>query len=55
MASNSDRGVVYLEPGSVEVQKEQAAEHGNLSLPLGLSWAKSHTFHTGPTPVLTGS
>ena len=32
--------------------KEQAAKHGNLSLRLGLGWAKSHTFHTGQTPVL---
>src|ERR1700736_161786 len=32
--------------------KEQAAKHGNLSLCLGLGWAKSHTLHTGQTPVL---
>src|SRR3954464_3215860 len=32
--------------------KEQAAKHGNLSLRLGLGWAKSHAFHTGQTPVL---
>src|SRR3981189_3142078 len=32
--------------------KEQAAKHGNLSLRLGLGWAKSHTLHTGQTPVL---
>ena len=32
--------------------KEQAAKQGNLSLRLGLGWAKSHTFHTGQTPVL---
>jgi glutathione-independent formaldehyde dehydrogenase len=32
--------------------KERAAKHGNLSLRLGLGWAKSHTLHTGQTPVL---
>jgi len=32
--------------------QEQAAKHGNLSLRLGLGWAKSHAFHTGQTPVL---
>src|SRR4030088_77492 len=32
--------------------KEQAAKHGNLSLRLGLGWGKSHTLHTGQTPVL---
>src|SRR6201997_2774143 len=32
--------------------KEQAAKHGNLSLRLGLGWAKSHALHTGQTPVL---
>src|ERR1700720_4778914 len=32
--------------------KEQAAKSGNLSLRLGLGWAKSHTLHTGQTPVL---
>ena len=32
--------------------KEQAAKQGNLSLRLGLGWAKSHTLHTGQTPVL---
>src|SRR6266851_1483195 len=32
--------------------KEQAAKHGNLSLRLGLGWAKSHSLHTGQTPVL---
>lgn len=31
---------------------EQAAKTGNLSLRLGLGWAKSHSFHTGQTPVL---
>jgi glutathione-independent formaldehyde dehydrogenase len=32
--------------------KETAARHGNLSLRLGLGWAKSHSLHTGQTPVL---
>jgi len=31
---------------------DQAAKTGNLSLRLGLGWAKSHSFHTGQTPVL---
>ena len=32
--------------------KEQAAKHGNLSLRLGLGWAKSHSFTTGQCPVM---
>src|SRR5271168_1113302 len=32
--------------------RERAAKRGNLSLRLGLGWAKSHTLHTGQTPVL---
>src|SRR5215470_16289659 len=32
--------------------KDLAARHGNLSLRLGLGWAKSHALHTGQTPVL---
>jgi glutathione-independent formaldehyde dehydrogenase len=32
--------------------KDAAAKHGNLSLRLGLGWAKSHELHTGQTPVL---
>jgi len=32
--------------------KEDAAKRGNLSLHLGLGWAKSHALHTGQTPVL---
>src|SRR5271163_3142995 len=39
---------VTEDPGA----KEQAAKTGNLSLRLGLGWAKSHSFHTGQTPVL---
>ena len=31
---------------------DQAARSGNLSVRLGLGWAKSHSFHTGQTPVL---
>ncbi len=33
--------------------KDQAAQHGNLSIRFGLGWAKSHSFHTGQTPVLS--
>jgi len=36
------------DPGS----KEEAARQGRLSLRLGLGWAKSHSLHTGQTPVL---
>src|SRR5258707_6476559 len=32
--------------------QEQAARQANLSLRLGLGWAKSHALHTGQTPVL---
>src|SRR6202161_2714077 len=39
---------VTEDPGA----KEQAAKQGNLSLRLGLGWAKSHSMHTGQTPVL---
>jgi glutathione-independent formaldehyde dehydrogenase len=39
---------VTEDPGA----KEQAAKTGNLSLRLGLGWAKSHSLHTGQTPVL---
>jgi glutathione-independent formaldehyde dehydrogenase len=31
---------------------DQAAKHGNLSIRLGLGWAKSHTLCTGQTPVM---
>jgi glutathione-independent formaldehyde dehydrogenase len=36
------------DPGS----KDEAARHGQLRLRFGLGWAKSHSFHTGQTPVL---
>ncbi|MBT0964105.1 formaldehyde dehydrogenase, glutathione-independent [Denitromonas iodatirespirans] len=36
------------DPGGVD----QAAKKGSLSIRLGLGWAKSHSFHTGQTPVL---
>jgi glutathione-independent formaldehyde dehydrogenase len=36
------------DPGS----KDDAARHGQLALRFGLGWAKSHSFHTGQTPVL---
>jgi glutathione-independent formaldehyde dehydrogenase len=39
---------VTEDPGA----KDQAARTGNLSLRLGLGWAKSHTFSTGQTPVM---
>jgi glutathione-independent formaldehyde dehydrogenase len=31
---------------------DTAAQKGNLSLRFGLGWAKSHSFHTGQTPVM---
>jgi glutathione-independent formaldehyde dehydrogenase len=36
------------DPGS----KDEAARQGTLGLRFGLGWAKSHSFHTGQTPVL---
>jgi len=33
--------------------KEAAAKTGNLSIRFGLGWAKSHSFHTGQTPVMS--
>src|SRR5271156_41860 len=39
---------VTEDPGA----KEKAAQRGMLSLRFGLGWAKSHTLHTGQTPVL---
>lgn len=36
------------DPGGVD----KAAKSGSLSLRLGLGWAKSHSFHTGQTPVM---
>lgn len=39
---------VTEDPGS----KDKAAQQGNLSMRLGLGWAKSHRFYTGQTPVL---
>jgi glutathione-independent formaldehyde dehydrogenase len=39
---------VTEDPGA----KEEAARRGNLSLRLGLGWAKSHAFFTGQTPVM---
>jgi glutathione-independent formaldehyde dehydrogenase len=32
--------------------KDQAAKTGNLSIRIGLGWAKSHTFATGQCPVM---
>jgi glutathione-independent formaldehyde dehydrogenase len=36
------------DPGAVD----SAAKSGSLSIRLGLGWAKSHSFHTGQTPVM---
>jgi glutathione-independent formaldehyde dehydrogenase len=36
------------DPGATD----PAAKHGSLSIRLGLGWAKSHSFHTGQTPVM---
>ena len=36
------------DPGAAD----PAARRGSLSLRLGLGWAKSHSFHTGQTPVM---
>ncbi len=40
---------VTADPGAAE----KAAQTGNLSIRFGLGWAKSHSFHTGQTPVLS--
>jgi len=32
--------------------QDKAAQHGNLSIRIGLGWAKSHVFTTGQCPVL---
>ncbi len=32
--------------------KDEAAKRGALSVRFGLGWAKSHSFHTGQTPVM---
>jgi glutathione-independent formaldehyde dehydrogenase len=39
---------VTADPGA----REAAARSGNLSIRLGLGWAKSHTLFTGQTPVM---
>lgn len=39
---------VTEDPGS----DDEAARQGNLRMRFGLGWAKSHSFHTGQTPVL---
>ena len=36
------------DPGAVDA----AAKRGALSIRFGLGWAKSHSFHTGQTPVM---
>ena len=39
---------VTEDPGA----KDEAAKNGNLTMRLGLGWAKSHSFTTGQTPVM---
>ena len=39
---------VTADPGAVD----DAAKAGSLSLAFGKGWSKSHTLHTGQTPVL---
>ncbi len=39
---------VTEDPGAVDA----AAKMGSLSIRFGLGWAKSHSFHTGQTPVM---
>ncbi len=39
---------VTEDPGAAD----ERAKHGSLSLRFGEGWAKSHSFHTGQTPVL---
>jgi glutathione-independent formaldehyde dehydrogenase len=39
---------VTEDPGAADA----AAKHGSLSIRFGLGWAKSHSFHTGQTPVM---
>src|SRR3954467_4501534 len=39
---------VTEDPGATD----EHAKHGSLSLRLGQGWSKSHSFHTGQTPVL---
>jgi glutathione-independent formaldehyde dehydrogenase len=36
------------DPGAADA----AAKRGSLSIRFGLGWAKSHSFHTGQTPVM---
>jgi glutathione-independent formaldehyde dehydrogenase len=39
---------VTEDPGA----RDEHAKHGSLSLRLGKGWSRSHSFHTGQTPVL---
>jgi len=39
---------VTEDPGA----EDEAAQRGALSMDFGLGWAKSHSFHTGQTPVM---
>ncbi|GAB2464243.1 glutathione-independent formaldehyde dehydrogenase [Hymenobacter qilianensis] len=40
---------VTEDPGAAD----KAAQKGSLSIRFGLGWAKSHSFHTGQTPVMS--
>ncbi|WP_375437407.1 formaldehyde dehydrogenase, glutathione-independent [uncultured Hymenobacter sp.] len=40
---------VTEDPGA----EDKAAQKGSLSIRFGLGWAKSHSFHTGQTPVMS--
>ena len=39
---------VTEDPGA----SDEAAQQGSMSLDFGVGWSKSHTFHTGQTPVM---
>jgi glutathione-independent formaldehyde dehydrogenase len=36
------------DPGAADA----GSRHGSLQIRFGLGWAKSHSFHTGQTPVM---
>jgi glutathione-independent formaldehyde dehydrogenase len=39
---------VTEDPGATD----EASKQGSLKIRFGLGWAKSHSFHTGQTPVM---
>ena len=47
-AAGVARHVQAGDPGGVD----DAAQHGSLSIRIGLGWAKSHSFTTGQCPVM---